>query len=95
MPKQSNIDQFHAGLKTVAQSIETGVGGETLDLRWHYGELVTGNAPPESVRLVVKAARGSWEGTMSREQLEDSAERVDRSDVHQLIRVIVERLTGR
>jgi hypothetical protein len=95
MATQSNSDEFFAGMKTVVRDIETGVGAEPVDVRWQYGELVKGSDIPESVRLVVKTTRGTWEGAMSREQLEDSATRVDRADVHQLIRVIVDRLSGR
>ena len=95
MATQSNSDEFFAGMKTVLRGIEAGVGAEAVEARWQYGELVKGNGVPESVKLVVKTTRGAWEGAMSREQLEDSATRVDRADVHQLIRVIVDRLTGK
>lgn len=89
----ADTSDFFAGLTTIHEELDRLVG-EKLQPVWHYGRLVKGGEIPESVKLVVKSSRGAWEGALSREQIEDSASRIDRGDVHKLVGEIAAKLAG-
>jgi hypothetical protein len=85
-------EQFLKGLQNIERSIIDGVRKAGRDcsaqnFKWHRGkELVP---PPMAVELELRAGKNTVADSFSREEVEDSRERVDRPDTWQKIRRII------
>lgn len=89
--------QFLAGLRNIERAMiaklrANGVQITADSFEWHRGEELV--PPPEVVELEIKFQGMSTNAIISREQVEDSHERIDRMDVIAMIDALVKDLTG-
>ena len=82
------VSQFVAGMQNVERAIIDGVrkAGLHIDaknVRWQHG--LSFLPIPEAITLEVATNGHKFEATLSRQQLEDSWERIDRGDVHAMV----------
>lgn len=83
--------EFHKGMHVIGAEILK-AAGQSIDLEWDHGLINPAALPPESVALLASKPGTSVRARFSREQLEDSAERIDRPDVLAIVRDVVVRL---
>jgi len=90
------VDGFVEGMQNIERDIlkemrAAGITITTSDLQWNHGQAVL--PIPESLLLEINAQGRTASAAMSREQIEDSYERVERIDVVLAIKSLVAGLT--
>jgi len=85
-------DDFSKGMQTIERLIIEGVWAAgrnltTADFTWHRGQAVMPR--PEAIDLRVRLGRRAAIGIFSREEIEDSAERVERPGTLRTIQRII------
>ena len=86
--------EFNEGLRNIERAVIEGVLrkcgsniGVSHDLTWHPGDF---DVPPETIVLRVRKAGRKIDQTFDRVEVEDSWDRVDRSDTRTKIEEMVE-----
>ena len=91
--------QYRDGLQVIERAIIAGVaegGGQlgTHNFRWNHGiAFVPGHPPSAVLPEVLVPGRPAVEETFSREEVEDTWNRLDRFDVRSRVERIIEQLT--
>ena len=85
-------DDFSKGMRTIERAIIEGVwtAGRnltTVDFNWHRGQTVVPR--PDMTDLRVRIGHRAVVGIFSREEIENSADRVDRAETLQTIERII------
>ena len=88
--------EFVAGLQNIERAIIDGVrqAGGTISEKafsWHRGREF--NPPPSAIELTITGTARSFSAILSREQVEDSHDALDRQDVRRCVRDAVDALT--
>lgn len=92
-------DQFYAGLRVIGEEIvvalaSLGIAKNSVDLKWNHGLIAAGSLP-EFVELEVSTSPSKRVLVrFSREQLEDSADRIDRLEVRAIVGRVAAQLAG-
>ncbi len=84
--------QFISGLQNIEKSIitgmrENGIAITSNHFQWHRGKEFV--PPPETISLEIKFQGKSTNAILSKEQIQDSWERISRPDVSVIIKQLV------
>jgi hypothetical protein len=94
-----STDQFYKGMSVVGEEIASALvshGIANVNFQWDHPLFAPDGPPPASVELAAStSSRNVVRMLFSREQLEDSADRIDRPDVWAMVRNVAAQLVTR
>jgi hypothetical protein len=87
-----STSQFINGLQNIERAIierqrESGVQANANNFQWHRGKGVV--PPPMAIELEIRVQNKTANAVLSREQVEDSWERINRPDVMAIVKALV------
>jgi hypothetical protein len=92
-----STDQFYKGMSVIGEEIALALashGVPNVNFQWNHPPFAPAGPPPASVELAAStSSRNVVRVLFSREQLEDSAGRIDRPDVWAMVRNVAAQLT--